>query len=107
MPAPNGHTTPIDLPEKVYGSGDATRFFSDDEVAAAVCAGLAPIAVDGRRVLLIVPDGTRTVPLPLLFRCIHAALAPRVAALDVLIALGTHQPMTPAQINRLLMQESR
>jgi nickel-dependent lactate racemase len=102
MHAPNRNATPIDLPEKVYGSGDAARFLSDDEVAAAVHEGLDPIAVDGRRVLLIVPDGTRTVPLPLLFRCIHAALAPRVAALDVLIALGTHQPMTPAQINRHL-----
>jgi len=102
MHAPNRNATPIDLPEKVYGSGDAARFLSDDEVAAVVREGLNPIAVDGRRVLLIVPDGTRTVPLPLLFRCIHAALAPRVAALDVLIALGTHQPMTPAQINRHL-----
>ncbi len=61
MHAPNQNATPIDLPEKVYGSGDAVRFLSDDEVADAVRTGLAPIAVDGRRVLLIVPDGTRTI----------------------------------------------
>ncbi len=61
MHAPNRNATPIDLPEKVYGSCDAISFFSDDEVAAAVRAGLAPIAVDGRRVLLIIPDGTRTI----------------------------------------------
>ncbi|HMO58381.1 MAG TPA: lactate racemase domain-containing protein, partial [Roseiflexaceae bacterium] len=59
----------------------------------------AAAALDGKRVLLIVPDGTRTAPLPQLFRLIHAALAPRVAALDVLIALGTHQPMSQEQIN--------
>jgi hypothetical protein len=37
MHAPNRNATPIDLPEKVYGSGDAARFLSDDEIAA-VCA---------------------------------------------------------------------
>ncbi|MCS7290413.1 MAG: lactate racemase domain-containing protein [Roseiflexus sp.] len=74
----------------------------NEEVVAIINEGMASLDVDGKRVLLIVPDGTRTVPLPLLFRSIHAALAPRVAALDVLIALGTHQPMTAAQIDRHL-----
>ncbi len=80
----------------------SSQWLDDDEVAATIRAGMASLDVDGRRVLLIVPDGTRTVPLPLLFRCIHAELALRVAALDVLIALGTHQPMTTAQIERHL-----
>jgi nickel-dependent lactate racemase len=75
---------------------------TNDEIAAIVHQGMASLDADGKRVLLIVPDGTRTVPLPLLFRHIHAALASRVAALDVLIALGTHQPMTTAQIDRHL-----
>ncbi len=74
----------------------------EDEVASIIHNGTASLDVDGKRVLLIAPDGTRTVPLPLLFRSIHAALTPRVAALDVLIALGTHQPMTAAQIDRHL-----
>ncbi len=80
----------------------SSQWLDDDEVTATIRAGMASLDVDGRRVLLIVPDGTRTVPLPLLFRCIHAELASRVAALDVLIALGTHQPMTTAQIERHL-----
>ncbi|MFO7169032.1 MAG: lactate racemase domain-containing protein [Chloroflexota bacterium] len=86
----------------MYGYGYTDRTLTDDEVAAIVSEALAAEALDGRRVLLIVPDGTRTAPMPLMFRLIHAALAGRVAQLDVLIALGTHQPMSPEQIDRHL-----
>ena len=34
----------------------------------------------------------------LLFRALHAQLAPVAGALDVMIALGTHQPMSEAAI---------
>jgi lactate racemase len=56
----------------------------------------------GKRVLLIVPDATRTAPLPLLFDALHAQLRPAVAQLDVMIALGTHPPMSEGQICKLL-----
>ena len=36
-----------------------------------------------------------------MFRLLHRHLAGQVAALDFLIALGTHSPMTPEQINHL------
>ncbi|WP_173042140.1 lactate racemase domain-containing protein, partial [Phytohabitans flavus] len=51
-------------------------------------------------VVVLVPDGTRSIPLGRLFAEVHDALIDRVASLDVLIALGTHQPMTPAAIER-------
>jgi len=51
-----------------------------------------------KRILLIVPDGTRTAPVGLLFKAIHAQLGDATKALDVLIALGTHQPMSEAAI---------
>ncbi len=47
------------------------------------------------------PDGTRSCPLPLLIRVMHRHLAPRVASLTAVIALGTHAYMEPAEINRL------
>lgn len=56
----------------------------------------------GQRVLVIVPDATRTAPLPLLFGEVCRKLAGSAAALDVLIALGTHPPMTREQIAKLL-----
>ena len=52
----------------------------------------------GRRVLLIVPDATRTCPLGMLFAGLHAQIGDATAAFDVMIALGTHQPMSEAAI---------
>ncbi len=57
---------------------------------------------EGRRVLVIVPDATRTAPLPLLFGALYQRLRPVVAQLDVMIALGTHPPMSEQQICKLL-----
>jgi len=70
------------------------------DVARSLHKGLATLPVDGRRVLVIVPDGTRTMPMPLMFETMGRELGPRVAALDYLIALGTHTPMTDAALTR-------
>jgi nickel-dependent lactate racemase len=52
----------------------------------------------GQRVLVIVPDGTRTAPIGMIFQPLYSQLAPVTGALDVLVALGTHQPMTEEAI---------
>ena len=53
------------------------------------------------------PDGTRTAPVGLLFQTLHRQLAEVTGALDVLIALGTHQPMSEQAIcARLEISES-
>ena len=55
-----------------------------------------------QRVLLIIPDGTRTAPIGLLFSELHRHLGPLTLAFDILVALGTHPPMSePAILNRL------
>jgi nickel-dependent lactate racemase len=51
-----------------------------------------------KKVLLIVPDTTRTAPVDLCFKALHEELAGRTAAFDVMVALGTHQPMTEKAI---------
>ena len=56
----------------------------------------------GKRVLLIVPDGTRTAPLPLLFDALFQQLHGRASQIDVIFALGTHPPMNERQMCRLL-----
>jgi nickel-dependent lactate racemase len=58
--------------------------------------------VRGKRVLMIVPDNTRTAPIDRMFRILHDLLAPDVHTLDVMIALGTHPPMNEEAINRRL-----
>jgi nickel-dependent lactate racemase len=55
-----------------------------------------------KKVLLIVPDGTRTAPVGLLFEALHRQIGTVTKAFDVLIALGTHQPMTEEAICRRL-----
>ncbi len=69
-----------------------------DAVERIVARAADDWRVDGRRVLLVVPDQTRTCPLDVMFALLYRHLAPRVRALDVLMALGTHPPMTEAQI---------
>ncbi len=56
----------------------------------------------GQRVLAIVPDNTRTAPIDIMFRVLHDVLAGEAAAFDVLIALGTHPPMSEEAIHRRL-----
>ncbi len=84
----------------MIGKGFTERYLSEDEVREIVRASLASLALDGKRVLFIVPDGTRTMPMPLMFRLFQEALGGRAKALDFLVALGTHQPMSDAQLGR-------
>jgi nickel-dependent lactate racemase len=72
----------------------------DESTVRELCAAaIATWHVNGRRVLAIVPDGTRTAPMALMFRVLHQLLARRAAAFDVLIATGTHPPMSDDAIN--------
>jgi nickel-dependent lactate racemase len=86
----------------VVGKGVVTGYLTREEVGRVASEGLAPLPVDGRRVLVLIPDGTRTMPMPLMFETLERELLPRVAALDYLVALGTHPPMDDAQLGRLI-----
>lgn len=81
--------------------GDSYRILDDGAIERIVAEGLASMPVSGKRVLVIVPDLTRTMPLPLFFRLIVQYLRPRVRTLDFLVALGTHPPLDEAALNRL------
>jgi nickel-dependent lactate racemase len=83
------------------GSGSPQSRLNATEVQAIVREGLATLALDGRRLLIIIPDGTRTMPVGLMLDAIEGAAEGRVSALDYLVALGTHQPMSDAQLTRL------
>ena len=57
---------------------------------------------EGKKVLLIVPDSTRTAPLPVIFPMLRKLLGPVCPQLDVLVALGTHPPMPQVKIRAML-----
>jgi len=82
--------------------GGPDHVLTEDRVRRFVREQLAPVDVDGRSVCVIVPDGTRSCPLPLLLECVHDALHGRVSRLTVLIALGTHAPMEGPHLARHL-----
>lgn len=86
----------------LIGRGLPGALLGDGEVAELLAQALAPLELDGRRVLVIIPDGTRTAPIPLMVRLLGEQLGPRAARLDYLIALGTHQPMGAEAIERLV-----
>ena len=75
---------------------------SPDAVADVLARACPADGLHGKRVLAIVPDGTRTAPVGLVFRLLHEQLSGVVSALDVMIALGTHQPMSEAAICKRL-----
>lgn len=63
--------------------------------------------VTERRILLIIPDGTRTAPVGQLFRLLYEHIGTRAARFDVMVALGTHPPMSEkAILQRLAITEA-
>lgn len=76
------------------------RTLNDDEIRWIVAEAVASGVFDDKRVLIIIPDGTRTMPMPLMFDALQELLAPRARGLDYLVALGTHPPMTDAQLSK-------
>ena len=60
--------------------------------------------VAGKRILVIIPDGTRTMPMPLLFEMLQQEIGTQAAACDYLVALGTHPLMRDAQLSALVGQ---
>ncbi len=81
---------------------DPPSRLSDEDVRHWISRNVPADEFAGERVLLIVPDTTRTAPLPLLFDSLSEHLRPHVAALDVMVALGTHPPMSEPAICTML-----
>ena len=84
------------------GNGSLEVTMSEQQVGDILAQSLAALPVDGKRVLVIIPDSTRTAPIPMMFRLLYKQLAERVACLDYLIALGTHMAMSEEAITRLV-----
>lgn len=72
----------------------------DDIVTQTLHRGLAG-RFTGQRVLVLIPDHTRTAPLPLIFRAIVDALHD-ARQLDFMVALGTHLPLDEAALCALV-----
>ena len=86
----------------VTGMSYDNGYLNEEEIRRLMAEALDARPLDGQRVLVIIPDSTRTAPIPAFFRLFHDLLGRRVAALDYLVALGTHPPMSLDALDRLV-----
>ena len=75
------------------------QLLSDEEIRNTldVLAG----QFNGQRVLVLIPDHTRSLPLPFLFRALVDVLH-NTNQLDFMVALGTHPSLSDESINKLV-----
>ena len=71
---------------------------SDSQVAELVAQALPEENYHGKKVLLVIPDHTRTAPVGLLFKTIFNQIGAITKEIDVLTALGTHPAMSEEAI---------
>ena len=76
----------------------AEKSLSPEEVKQILQAGLPQAEFKNRKVLLIVPDHTRTAPVGQMFKEVHTWLGSVAKQIDVMVALGTHPPMSQEAI---------
>ncbi|WP_299520748.1 lactate racemase domain-containing protein [uncultured Serinicoccus sp.] len=93
-------TGPTALPCRLIGGPHARVL--DDDLDDLVRSAVADAGLHGQDVVLVIPDGTRSCPLPLLVGTLHRHLSPVVRSLTAVIALGTHSYMEAHEIDQLL-----
>ncbi len=88
---------------KLYSlAGSAEHPLTEQQITSLTTTALAEADLDAKRILVLLPDDTRTAPVAMFFRLLCGCLRYRVAKLDFLIALGTHQPMSQEALMRHL-----
>ncbi len=75
-------------------------YLSQSKVIQSLHAGLER-AFTNQRVLVLIPDHTRSLPLPMLFQTLVEVLSD-TQQLDFMVALGTHPPLSRAELCHLV-----
>lgn len=76
------------------------RLISEQELGAKLQEFLGQTELTKGRLLVIVPDDTRTLPMPTIYEALVETVLPKVQELSFMIALGTHPPLAEAQLSR-------
>ena len=82
--------------------GGADEVLTDADVTTFIREQLDAHDLGGKNVCIVLPDGTRSCPLPLLLRAVHGALHGRASRITALISLGTHAEMSEQALARHL-----
>ncbi|MGA2612256.1 MAG: lactate racemase domain-containing protein [Spirochaetia bacterium] len=83
------------------GIGSAQERLAEADIRSIVERGIPVQLIEGRRVLVLTPDPTRTCPLPLMARVMRDIVGKRASRLDFMIALGTHTILSDERIDAL------
>lgn len=86
----------------IIGKGSPQETLSAAQVLELCGQAFESRNLNGKRILAIIPDNTRSAPIDLMFRSLYQLLAARAAQLDFLIALGTHPALNEAGITQRL-----
>ncbi len=86
----------------IIGNDAIPRQKMEEEIYSLSERALSSLQLNGRRILVIIPDTTRHAELPVFFKTLGRILEPKVSALDYLIATGTHRPLEMETILRLV-----
>ncbi len=84
------------------GVGSPDTLLTEVQVREICRTFVAEHDLVGKRVLGIIPDHTRSAPIDQMFRALYDLLGQGTGAFDLLIALGTHPPMSEAAIDKRL-----
>ncbi len=82
--------------------GAAGQALNEQDVRAFVRAQVAGINLSGRSLCVVIPDGTRKCPLPLLLQAVEEGIGGRARSATAVVALGTHAPMTDDSMRALV-----
>ncbi|GDX24902.1 hypothetical protein LBMAG10_15670 [Actinomycetes bacterium] len=80
---------------------------SKKEISEFIVKALETIDFNGKKVTLVIPDETRSCPLPLILPIFYDAISLTAKSLSALIALGTHAPMSLEAIDKFLAGENQ
>jgi nickel-dependent lactate racemase len=84
----------------IQAVAEGSALLSPEAIRSTLEAGLAG-RFKGARVLVLIPDHTRTLPLPMLFQFVTEILAD-TKKLDFMVALGTHAPLSDEALCKLV-----
>jgi nickel-dependent lactate racemase len=82
----------------MIGSGQPHAALSETQIRNIVESGTPPELYQGKRVLVLTPDTTRTCPLPLMVSILQEVIGAEAKQLDFMVALGTHQALSEERI---------
>lgn len=77
------------------------RVLTAEDIEGTINREFTDELVAGKKILVLTPDTTRTCPLPMMIRLLHERIGDAAAAVDFMVALGTHTPLSDDTILKL------